>query len=193
MSAPPLSKLIRFLLIAAGLIIVFSVAWSFVDAEYSNFLGRIAGSLVSDEFKVEQTSGTIYFTRLYFPINIGGTITKVAVPNNYGTEAWIDASAIQFGLLLTIALVAATPGLKLRRRFILCAIAAAITFILQVLSVVIMAKTLNSLLFVIVSDLFPPILWAVFSFKYWFARPVSSPSVQVESPAADKKKGKKSR
>jgi hypothetical protein len=193
MSAPPLSKLIRFLLIAAGLIIIFSVAWSFVDAGYSNFLGQIAGSLVSDEFKVEQTSGTIYFTRLYFPINIGGTITKLAVPSNYPPDAWIDASAIQFGLLLTIALMAATPGLKLRRRFILCAIAAAITFILQVLSVVIMAKTLNSLLFVIVSDVFPPILWAAFSFKYWFAGPVSAPCAQVEPPPAENKKGKKSK
>jgi hypothetical protein len=78
------------------------------------------------------------------------------------------ASAIQFGLLLTIALVAATPGLSWKRRLLFSVIAAAVTFLLQILSVVITSLTFNTLLFVVVSDLFPPLLWAFFSFRYWF-------------------------
>ena len=168
MSAPPLSKILRFLLIAAGLIIVLSVLWNFVDSGYSDFLGNIASGLVPAEFKVDQRGGTIYFTRQYFIVNVAGKPTPVPVPQNYPPDVSLVASAIQFGLLLTIALVAATPGLTWRRRFLFSGIAAAVTFILQVLSVVIMAKTFNSVLFVIVSDLFPPLLWAFFSFRYWF-------------------------
>jgi hypothetical protein len=167
MSVPPLSKILRFLLIAAGLIIVLSVLWNFVDSAYSEFLGKIAGNLVADEYKVEQREGTIYFTRQYFIVDNGGMPTKVAVPPNYPYQDSIVAAAIQFGLLLTIALVAATPGLGWRRRITFCALAVVATFALQVLSVVIMAKTFNSLLFIIVSDVFPPLLWAGFSFRYW--------------------------
>jgi hypothetical protein len=182
MSAPPLSKIIRFLLIAAGLIIVLSIIWTFVDAQYSKFMSNIASGLVSEEYKIEQKQGTIYFERQYFIVNVEGKPTHIAVPNNYPPEASIVASAIQFGLLLTIALVAATPGLSWRRRVLFSIIAAAITFFLQILSVVIMAKTLNSLFFVIVSDLFPPVLWAIFSFKYWFVR---QPAVQLPDPSGN--------
>lgn len=179
MSVPPLSKLLRFLLIAAGLIIVFSVVWSFIDSYYSDFLAWIARSLVSEGGLVKQESGTIYFAHIVF--------------SNGGWQQVndsIDASAIQFGLLLAVALVAATPGIKIQQRFLFSAIAVAITFVLQVLSVMIMARTFNSLFFVIVSDVFPPILWAVFSFRYWFAGPVPSP--QINSLPQAKKKGKKS-
>jgi hypothetical protein len=182
MSVPPLSKLIRFILVAAGLIIVFSVAWSFVDADYSNFLAAIARGVVSSGVVVEQEQGTITFIHREYYMGL----TRL-------DRDWIDASAIQFGLLLAVALVAATPGLKIGRRFLFSALAVAITFVLQVLSVLVMARTFNSLFFVVASDLFPPILWAIFSFKYWFAAPVSSPSAQAEPPAEVKKKGKKSR
>jgi hypothetical protein len=187
MSAPPLSRIIRFLLIAAGLIILLSVLWNFIDSGYSAFLGKIASSTVSPEFRVDQREGTIYFTRQYFIVDVGGKPTPVAVPSNYPSQANIVASAIQFGLLLTIALVAATPGLGWRKRFLFSGLAAAITFTLQVLSVFVMAKTLNSLLFVVVSDLFPPLLWAAFSFRYWFIPRLDSQLPQIDSQSAVKK------
>jgi hypothetical protein len=170
MSVPPLSKILRFLLVAAGLIIVFSVLWNFIDAEYSTFLGQIASKVVPAEYKVEQREGTVYFTRQYFIMDIGGKPTPVKVPENYPADHYLVASAIQFGLLLTIALVAATPGLSWVRRIIASLVAAAVTFVLQVISVIIMGLTFNSILFVIVSDLFPPLLWAFFSYRYWFHR-----------------------
>jgi hypothetical protein len=158
MSAPPLSRIVRFLLIAAGLIIIFSVLWSFIDNSYTGFLTGIARGITSSQAEVKENRGTITFT--HKEPYMGGYLTE---------KDWIDASAIQFGLLLTIALVAATPGLKIGQRILFSLIAAAITFVLQILSVIIMARTFNSLFFVIVSDVFPPVLWAVFSFKYWFA------------------------
>lgn len=169
MSALPLSKIVRFLLVTAGLIIVFSVIWTFVDSAYSGFLGRIASGLVPADFKVEERDGTIYFTRKYVIMEVQGRPVEVALPENYPAENTIVASAIQFGLLLTVALVAATPGLTWRRRLIFSGIAAAAAFALQVLSVVIMAKTFNSLFFVIVSDVFPPLIWAYCAFRYWLA------------------------
>jgi hypothetical protein len=168
MSAPPLSKIVRFLLIAAGLIIVLSVLWTFVDSGYSAFLGKIASGLTSEEYKAEQRNGTIYFTQQYLVEHINGRPVKISLPENYPPRVTLVASAIQFGLLLTIALVAATPGLTWRRRILFSLIGAAAAFVLQLLSVAIVAVTFNTVLFVIVSDLFPPVLWAVFSFRYWF-------------------------
>jgi hypothetical protein len=188
MSALPLSKIIRFLLIAAGLIIVLSVLWNFVDSDYSNFLGKIASALAPAEYKVEQRGGTIYFTRQYFVMDVGGKPTHVSVPQNYPPDASIVASAIQFGLLLTVALVAATPGLTWRRRILFSLAAAAITFILQVLSVVIMAKTFNTIFFVIVSDVFPPLLWAFFFFRYWIRNPLNKEKAPVIVPVQPSKK-----
>jgi hypothetical protein len=188
MSATPLSKIIRFLLITAGLIVVLSVLWTFVDSAYSDFLGNIAAKLVPGEFKVEQREGTIFFTRQYFMMDVGGKPTPVSVPANYPAENAIVASAIQFGLLLTVALVAATPGLSWRRRFLFCGIAALATFMLQVLSVIIMAKTFNSLFFVIVSDVFPPIIWAFYSLRYWLVPAKAIPASENESRTSRKNK-----
>jgi hypothetical protein len=159
MHAPPLSRLIRFLLMAAGVIIVLSVLWSFVSSGYGEFLANIARSTVSSEVKVEQNAGTIYFSH-FIPYMRGSLELK----------DWVDTAAIQFGLILTIALVATTPGLGLRRRCIYTASAAALSFVLQILAVVIMAKTFNSLFFVVVSDLFPALLWAIFCLKYLLAQ-----------------------
>ncbi len=166
MSAPPLSRVIRFLLIAAGLIIVLSVIWSFVDTTYSNFLSSIARGVVSQGVSVEQRQESIIFHRVVMrPVQIENKTIHVPIQVTDG----IDAAAIQFGLLLAVALMAATPGLTLKRRFSFTGIALAVTFVLQVLSVIVMAKTFNSLFFVIVSDLFPVVLWAVFALKYLFA------------------------
>jgi hypothetical protein len=181
MSVPPLSKLIRFLLVAAGLIIIFSVAWTFVESYYSDFLTWVARNNVSAQTLVEQRGGTINFVHVIFS-------DKGWMP----VKDYLESSAIQFGLLLAVALVAATPGIKLWQRFLFSLIAVAITFILQVLSIIIMAKTYNSLLFVIVSDVIPPILWAFFSFRYWFGKPFSNPATQTGPPSMENKKGKKS-
>ena len=188
MSAPPLSKLVRFLLIAAGLIIVLSVIWSFIDTAYSQFLANVARSVVPGEFRVKQTGATLYFIRQYFIVHQGGQPVKAPVPENYPADSWIDASSIQFGILLTVALMAATPGLSLRRRFLFTGLAVAIAFVLQVLAVIVMAKTRNSLLFVIVSDVFPPLLWAGFALRYWFFKPAASQPQPVQSHTVSPKK-----
>jgi hypothetical protein len=179
MSAPPLSKLIRFLLLAAGLIILLSVLWSFVATQYNDFLTGVAKSVVSKGVTVEQREGTIYFLRIEYQ----GSLQREV-------KDWLVASAIQFGLLLTVALVAATPGLALRRRLLYSGIAAALTFTLQIIAVVVMAKTFSSLFFVIVSDLFPPLLWALFSLRYWFPQQVTAPSHPLESHPSPKKQHK---
>lgn len=137
--------------------------WSFVGSGYSEFLANLARSIISSGIRVEQNGGTIYF---HHAIPYMGGFLQVT--------DWVDTAAIQFGLILTIALVAATPGLGLKRRWVYTAIAAAASFVLQILAVVVMAKTFNSLFFVVVSDLFPPLLWAVFSLKYLLAQPGKS-------------------
>jgi hypothetical protein len=184
MSTPPLSKLLRFLLIAAGIIILLSVIWSFIDSSYSNFLSWIAGGVVAKGVIVKQSDGTIAFVH-HIPYTIEGIRGSLEVTDS------IVASAIQFGLLLTIALVAATPGLGLKRRFLFTGMAVVVAFILQILAVIVMAKTFNSLFFVIVSDLFPPLLWAAFSLRYWFPKSASSQALQGQSSSSSPRKPKK--
>jgi hypothetical protein len=164
MSAPPLSKLLRFLLVAAGLIILLSVLWSFFESAYSDFLTVIARGVVSPGVVIEQKGGTIYFTRIE---HMSGLQREV--------QDWIHISAIQFGLILTVALVAATPGPAVGRRFLYAGLATASTMALQIIAVIIMARTFSSLFFVVVSDLFPPVLWALFSLQYWFPRRLTPP------------------
>jgi hypothetical protein len=162
MHAPPLSRLIRFLFIAAGLIIVLSVLWHFVGAGYSDFLANLARGVVSAGVTVEQSGGTITFSHS-IPL-MGGYLP---------VTDWVDTAAIQFGLILTISLVAATPGMGWQRRLAYLVSAAVISFVLQVISVLVMAKTFNSLFFVVVSDLFPLLLWALFALRYLFQQPPS--------------------
>ncbi|MBN1188337.1 MAG: hypothetical protein JXA46_01155 [Dehalococcoidales bacterium] len=180
MSVPPLNKLLRFILIAAGLIIVFSVVWTFIDSYYSNFLAWVARNNISQQTLVEQTGGTIHFVHIEFS-NGGWKPVKDS----------LEASAIQFGLLLAVALVAATPGIKIRQRILFSLMAVAITFILQVLSIIIMARTYNNMFFIIVSDVIPPVLWALFSFKYWFGQSPVSQAVRVEKSPDENNKGSK--
>jgi hypothetical protein len=158
MSAPPLSKVLRFILIAAGIIIVLSVIWSFIDSAYSDFLATIARKVIY-KATVEQREGSLYFS--HYTRYMGGWLQ---------INDTIHVSTIQFGLILTIALVAATPGLNLKRRFLYTGVAAMATFVLQIFSIIVMAKTFNSLFFLIVSDLFPPLLWAAFSLRYWLKK-----------------------
>jgi hypothetical protein len=165
MSAPPLAKLIRFILITVGLIILLSVLWSFVDQSYSDFLTSVAKSAVSKSATVEGKAGTIYF--LHSIPYLGGSLQ---------VTDWIDISAVEFGLVLVVALVAATPGLRLAQRFLYSGVAAVTVFVLHILAVVIMARTFSSIFFITVSDLVPPLLWALFSFRYWFPRKAPSES-----------------
>jgi hypothetical protein len=184
MSAPKLSTIVRFLLIAAGLIVLLSVLWIFVDSGYSAFLGKIASAVTSDQYRVTQQEGTIYFTQKYIWDTVNGHLVKVALPDNFPPRVDIVASAIQFGLLLTVSLVAATPALPWRRRLLSCFLAAFITVFLQILSVIITARTFNTLFFVVISDIVPPILWAIFSFRYWFKAAPSPAGASTGKPAA---------
>jgi len=164
MSALPLSKILRFLLIAAGLIILLSVVWSFVDNAYCGFLTGIARGSVSEGVTVEQRGSSIYFTHLeYKTVKIG----EKSIVMSSEVKDWIDAVSIQFGMILVIALVAATPGMTLRRRVLYTLTGAVVAFVLQLISTVVMARTFSTVLFVIGSDLFPVLLWAIFCLKYW--------------------------
>jgi len=145
-----------FLGLAAVLIIIFSVLWHFVEQDYNSFLAGVAKAVVSRSATVTIISGKIYFG--YIVSSNGGFIPKAG---------WIDPSSIQFGLILAVALVAATPGLSLVRRVAFSLIAIALTLSLQLIGVAVMARTFSSLLFVIVSDVFPPVFWAAFTLKYW--------------------------
>ena len=163
MSKITLSKFIRFLAIAGGLIIALSFAWTLVESYYNDLMVKVADFSASPDVIVEAAKGTISFDHI-IPYR-GGSLQ---------VTDWIDVSAIQFGLILAVALVAATPGLSFKKRILYSIIALLLTFFLQFVAVIVAARTFSSILFVVVSDLLPPLIWAVFSFKYWFGKQKTS-------------------
>jgi hypothetical protein len=171
MSAPPLSRIIRFLLIAAGLIILFSILWNFIDAAYTGFLTGIARAVVAEGATVEQKGGTIVFTH-YIPY-MGGSLQVFDS---------IVASAIQFGLSSLIGSGCSYPGLTLKETPSLSLAAVAVTFSLQLLSIVIMARTFSSIFFVIVSDVFHPSYGSLFAEIRLVKPAVLQPQPERNSP-----------
>lgn len=163
MSALPSPRLLRFLLTTAGFVVLLSILWSFVDSGYSSILADVASSVAAKETTVEYEEGTISFLHIERK-RIDGLYLQRPVTDS------VDASAIQFGLILVVALVAATPGLRLRWRFLFIGIAAVLTFALQVVAIIVMARTFHTLFLVIGADLFPALIWALFSLRYWLPR-----------------------
>lgn len=156
---------------AIAFLIAISLAWYFIAPAYNTILATVSEKLLPSQSALALDRGTIY---IYPPA---------------GTEpaGGIYASALHYGLVLVIALILATPRLKLLRRFAFIAIALGAIFSIHTVSIVLFARNILSgayapleqnpliILFAIVgSDLFPVLIWAVLSFKYFFPKPKRS-------------------
>ena len=160
-------KLLKFIGIAIGLIIVISLLWNFVAPAYNHFLVGITNRLTSTYITLGDDNSTIYFSVL-----IGGT----------PFTAWIYSWGLHYGLILVIALIGATPGIKLVQRLYFILIALVIMLVIHIVSILIMASLIQPsgagppllhknpaiiLFFEIGSALFPALVWGGFSLKYW--------------------------
>ncbi|MBM4463397.1 MAG: hypothetical protein FJ012_08690 [Chloroflexi bacterium] len=117
--------------------------------------------------------------------------------------AYIDSWALHFGLVLVIALIGATPGLRLKQRLKFIALAFALLFVIHVTAIWVMARLMASsvvmnknpwfnLLVTVGCDLFPVVIWGIFSFKYWFPQGLARERV-LPAPGSHRQKTKKSK
>lgn len=162
-------KLLPFLGIAIGFIIVISIIWHFIAPVYNHLLVGVADRLTLTQVVLGEDNN-IYLTTL-----------SRGVP----FTAWIHSSYLHYGLILVIALIAATPGLKLSQRFSSILVALIVLFVIHIVTILIMAKLMQStggavpllyrnpaiiFLLPIGGSLFPLLVWAGLSFRYWLPR-----------------------
>lgn len=166
--------------------IVIAIVWHFVAPGYNSLLAEAANWLAPAQTTISHEQNTIYV----FP-EIG-----TGRPGVYAIEA-LD---LQYGLLLVIALIAATPGLRLSQRFKFIPIAFVIMFIIHVVSILVFANatrsetpaSIGSNPFVILfgifgADLFPVLVWGILSFRYFLPRSQQSPMPKMQSRPEGKK------
>jgi hypothetical protein len=165
-------------------VIILAIVWAFISPYYNHLLVKIGNGIAPAPITLDLQQDNINFYHYY--------------PDGTFDRAYIPSLGIQFGLILVIALICATPGLTLKKRLKFIAIAAIILFVVHVIiiwitSVLLLKRIILgnnfffNLLVPVGCNLFPVIIWGVMSLKYWF------PQKLAEQPASTKKKRDKKR
>jgi len=161
------SSLLFFIGKAVLFLIAIAIVWHFISPAYNDLLAGTANLLHPAHTKiVSYGQDTI---RVTFP------------PSSHAYE--IYGLDLQYGLLIVLALIAATPGLRLMKRFKFVLIAFIIMFLIHVVSILVFAKvaysakssTINSnpyvVFFCIIGpDLFPALVWMALAFRQFFPK-----------------------
>jgi hypothetical protein len=165
----------RKLLIFVGktllFIVVLSIIWLFLAQAYTRLLVAVANWVAPSQ------------------ITLAAEQSSVIIHNQaVGTTA-VDSLPFQGGLVMLLALILATPGLKLKWRLVYLVAGAAITFVIHIIGIVIIAINAREtrpliVLFASVGvDLFPVLIWAALSARYWWPglqSPAQTPSVNTQ-------------
>jgi hypothetical protein len=166
------NKLLLFLVEAVIFVILIAVAWTYISPAYNHLLLGTVDKIAPSDVTLELQQSTIYFYH----------------DTPYGTDsANIPSWALQFGLVIVIALIAATPGLRLTQRLKFIVLAFMLLFVIHIAAVWIAAGLLarrvifgeNALFNFLVTlgcDLFPVVIWGVISLRYWFPKEAAMPS-----------------
>ena len=156
------ARLLPFAIKATVVAIVFSMLGQFVAGFYVALLVNVSGPLLgSDVILVAERGGISVYQPGMVMIGTGGPL-------------------FYLGIILVTALIAATPGLKLRRRLGYIAIALLSIFVIHIISILVMAaiapadeagimssytNPLRILFFVIGGGFFPVLIWWLLSYK----------------------------
>lgn len=160
-----IGKAILFLILA-------SIAWYFISPAYNQLLALVAERLVPSQANLTVQQSIIYINLQDGSETVGG----------------IYVSALHYGLLLVIALIAATPGLNLFRRFKFAGIAILSIFVIHLITIVIFVRAILSspapalgqdplviLLTIIGCDLFPVLIWAIVAYRHFTRKSINAP------------------
>ncbi|MBM4463937.1 MAG: hypothetical protein FJ012_11550, partial [Chloroflexi bacterium] len=109
------NKILLFLVTATVLVIFVAVVWTFISPSYNRVLVNLGNRIAPSSVTLELEERNIYFHH----DALEGRST-----------AWIFSWALHFGLVLVIALIGATPGLRLKQRLKFIALAFALLFVI---------------------------------------------------------------
>lgn len=171
---------------AIGLLIAISVLWSFLIAlPYNRALVAVSDSLSSGRIVLGKDA-TDDFRQLFFseygiPMEDDFLCVATSRQDRPPLPFFMPLSALHYGMLLVISLVAATPALGWRRRLRFIPTAVLIMFLIHLSTILIIAKVALSganplpaiTLFVVLGTaLFPALVWGVLCYKYWWPKAV---------------------
>ncbi len=174
-------KLIVFLSTVAFLIIVLAVVWSqLMVPEYNRVLAA--------------TTESIDFSGVTFA-NEGDSITIQSMHGSNLIVLEIDGLSIQYGLVILLALIMATPKLRIYKRSKLIGLAFTSMFVLHILALLVMGRLAQTItpdhpsisdnpayvFFISMGvDLFPILIGTALLLKHWLRVFKSSPSIDTE-------------
>lgn len=170
-------KLLSFVVKVVIVIVIMAPIWVMVVPGYNHALAVSADKVTPSSigFRTEDNS-----------------ILIDSQQGETGVTLTVHGLSLQYGLVVLLALIIATPGLKIRKRLKFIIIALVAMFIIHVIGMVvigILARSIspehpsvagNPLYILIASigfDLFPILVWLGLSFKYWL--PLSNGSTRT--------------
>ncbi|MGA8849488.1 MAG: hypothetical protein WB564_06680 [Dehalococcoidia bacterium] len=169
---------------AVGIIIAVSVLWNFLIAmPYNRALVAVSDSLSSGRIILGEDA-TQDFRQLFFStygVPMEDDYLCVATPREDFVPFFMPLSALHYGMLLVVSLIAATPALGWRRRLMFIPIAILIMFLIHVSTILIIAKVSLSganplptitLFITLGTALFPTLVWGILCYKYWWPKAV---------------------
>ncbi|MBA7616248.1 hypothetical protein ES703_23544 [subsurface metagenome] len=164
-------RLLRLAVIALAVLIAFALVWPFIAPAYNQLLIGASSKIVPQEVTLGVDGSDI-------------TVDVESQRPEMSAEASgnIESSSLHYGLLFLMALIAATPGLKLSRRAKFGAIALVSMFLIHLITMMVITRLMLSnvessgslaanpfmILFLTIGcDLFPLLVWGALSFRYW--------------------------
>ena len=147
------------------IILVFSAVWPFIIDSYASWLASATDVVAPSSIKIIADEGLIF---TYFKDDSSPLI--------------LYSLPFQGGFLLVIALIIATPGIKIISRLISMFLSAIIIFALQIVTLLVVslnrwAVAPVAVLFLSIGiDLFPVLIWLALSAKYWWPGRQTAPT-----------------
>jgi len=165
------SSLLFFVGKAILFLIAIAIVWHFISPAYNDLLATTANLFHPAHTKI------VSYGQDTLRVYLSGSFRAYEI---YGLD-------LQYGLLIVLALIAATPGLRLMKRFKFILIAFIIMFLIHIASILVFAKvaysaktaTISSNPFVVFfciigPDLFPALVWMALAFRQFFPKPESN-------------------
>ncbi len=163
-------RLIIFAVKVVVLIIIMSSFWHLLAPGYNHALAVTADTIAPSSMSFSTEDSSMLINSQHDAI----TVTLK-----------VHGLSLHYGLVVLIALILATPGLKLGTRLKFVIAALIIMFLIHILAMLAMGQVAKSvgpqdpsvtgnpleILFVSIGfDLFPILVWLALSFKYWFPK-----------------------
>lgn len=161
------------------LIIIMSSFWPFLTPSYNHALVGVANNVVPSGVTLTAEDSSII-------IRCEHDFMTTTLP--------VHGLFLQYGLVVLIALIGATPGLRLRQRLKFIAAALIIMFAIHVVAMLVVSEVAQSMtpehpgkggsplevFFISIGfDLFPILIWVALSFKYWMPKPQVTGSIKT--------------